>query len=155
MVLTGVVVVYVGLHVLLFRAASDDVPTSARPAPLGMALIGGAVGFLSGVLANGGGVFLVPAFVVFEGMAMKNAVASSLVVIAAIALPGTLAHMALGHVDLLLAGKLAVGMLPASYLGSKLALAISNRTLQRLYGVTLVAFGLYFTYTELANILTA
>lgn len=150
MMLTGATVVYIGLNVLLFHPPAQD-GGGFQPSPVRMAAIGAAVGFLSGLLANGGGVFLVPAFVLLERMTMKEAVASSLAVIAAIALPGTITHVALGHVDFALAAKLAVGMLPGSYIGSKVALGISNPTLQRLYGVSLALFGTYFLASEFWN----
>jgi uncharacterized membrane protein YfcA len=150
MVLTGALVMYLGFHVLVFRDAErlrPTVPTAWRSA-----VIGGAVGLVSGLLANGGGVFLVPALVMVQGMPMKAAVATSLAVIVAIAIPGTAVHVMLGHVDLRLAAELAAGMLPSAYVGSKLALRFINRTLERMYGVVLLLFGIYFLLSELLGV---
>jgi uncharacterized protein len=71
-------------------------------------LLGGpAVGFLTGFLGVGGGFLIVPALVLVLGMSMREAVGSSLVVIAINSAAGLLGHLGERGVSwLLLAGGL-------------------------------------------------
>lgn len=62
-------------------------------------LLGGGVGFISGLLGLGGGWVLVPLLVLLMGIPVPVAVGTSLVAIVAPALTGTLAHYHLGNLD--------------------------------------------------------
>jgi uncharacterized membrane protein YfcA len=61
--------------------------------------IGMLAGLLSGLLGIGGGVIMVPAFVQFARMDVKAAIATSLVCVGSFAVPGTITHVLLDHVD--------------------------------------------------------
>ena len=58
-----------------------------------------AVGFLAGLLANAGGFLLVPLYLAALKLPIKTALSCSLAVAAVLAIPGTLVHAALGHID--------------------------------------------------------
>ena len=107
--------------------------------------LGAAVGVASGLLANGGGFLLVPAFVLWFGMPMQEAAGTSLVCVALLAVPGTIVHWLLGHIDFHLALDLSLGVLPMTYLGARWAVGVRSMALLRAFGVFLVLFGaLYF-----------
>ncbi|MBC8121732.1 MAG: sulfite exporter TauE/SafE family protein, partial [Gemmatimonadaceae bacterium] len=76
------------------------------------------------------------------------ALASSLATVALLALPGTVIHLLLGHIDWQLTAWLALGVFPSTYLGSRLALRLPTQLLGKLYGLFLVILALYFAYTE-------
>ena len=63
------------------------------------AVVGAVAGFVSGLLGVGGGIVMVPAFTAVLGMPLKRALGTSLVVIVVLAIPGTIVHWALGHID--------------------------------------------------------
>jgi uncharacterized membrane protein YfcA len=107
-------------------------------------LVGAGVGFLSGLLANGGGFLLVPAYLLLFRLKAQEAAATSLVAVALLALPGTWVHWQLGHIDAGLAALLAAGVMPATYLGARAALRLRGRDLRQLFGIFLVLFGLFF-----------
>ena len=73
---------------------------------------------------------------------IKPALGTSLVVSAALAVPGTIVHAALGHIDWTVALVLAVCAMPASRLGASIALATDPRRLERIFGAGLLALGL-------------
>ena len=73
----------------------DDVPQRA----LRLALVGLTVGFLAGLLANAGGFLLVPLYLAALKLPIKTALSCSLAVAAVLAIPGTIVHAALGHID--------------------------------------------------------
>lgn len=101
-------------------------------------LVAAVVGVFSGLLANSGGFLLTPLYLVVLHLPVKRALATSLVVSAALAIPGTLAHWALGHIDWLIVLAYAVPAVPAAYLGARLAIRSSPRWLTRVYGAVLV-----------------
>lgn len=150
MLLTALFVIGLGVGMLFHREGVPEVAGdngSLRRARL--AIIGLGVGFLAGLLANTGGVMYAPLFIKWLRMETKRALATSLAVSAVLAIPGTVTHALLGHVDWTLALALSVGGIPSSYLGARLAVRLKSTTLLRVYGIGLTAFGIYdLLYTE-------
>lgn len=122
---------------------------SAQLSPLAIIIVGICAGFLSGFLAIGGGIILVPAYVRILRLSMKQALATSLFCVAGFALPAAIVHYLLGHIHLPTAVLLSFVVVPCSYLGARIAIALRNRTLERIYGTVLSLFSLYFLYTQL------
>lgn len=101
----------------------------------------GLVGLASGLLANSGGFLLGPLYLAVLGLPVKKAFACSLAVAAALAVPGTLVHWALGHIDWAVVGAFAVTSVPLSYLGARVALRTRADLLERAYGAVLAVLG--------------
>ena len=113
-----------------------------RPAPArdgrGLLLVVGlvaAAGFLTGLLANGGGFLLVPIFVLVLGLTAAQAAGTSMVAVAALIIPTLTAHIVLGHVDWAVAGAFAVGVIPASIVGARLGRRLPEILARRAFGV--------------------
>jgi len=105
---------------------------------------GACAGFLSGLLAIGGGVVMVPALVRIVGLDTKESLATSLFCVAALAIPGTVVHALANHIDWHVALMLGIVVVPFSYAGARLATWMRTRTLELLYGTTMLAFAVYF-----------
>jgi uncharacterized membrane protein YfcA len=150
MLLTALLVIALGLVILIHRAEPGPaVPASATQQRWRLVVVGLVVGFLSGLLANTGGVLYAPLFIKWANVETKRALATSLVVSAVLAVPGTITHAALGHVDWMLVLALSLGSIPTSYWGARLALRLRNEILLRIYGLALTMFGIYdLLYTE-------
>lgn len=151
MLLTALLVVALGLVILMHRetAAPPPVTVPATHQRWRLVAVGLLVGFLSGLLANTGGVLYAPLFIKWANVETKRALATSLVVSAVLAVPGTITHAALGHVDWMLVLALSLGSIPTSYWGARLALRLRNEILLRIYGLALTMFGIYdLLYTE-------
>lgn len=101
MVLTDLFIMTLGFLVLRPHAAPKP---GAQPSDLRLAAIALGVGLLSGLLANSGGALFTPLFILWAGLPVHQAMATSLVAAGLLALPGTLAHAALGHIDWPLVG---------------------------------------------------
>lgn len=153
LLVTGVLVLAFGLSFLFEpRKATpgddDEQPQReiVRPRFWKLRLVGVAagVGLVSGLLANSGGFLLAPSYAKFLGHPIKRAFATSLAVAAVLAVPGTLVHAYLGHIDWAVAGLIAVGSVPSSYFGAKLALRSRSEKLEMLYGAVLTALGAFF-----------
>lgn len=148
-------VVFVGAQ--LFRSQAPALvagqtlsdPRWQQPSAPLLVLLAATIGFLSGLLANGGGFLLVPAFVLLFGARVREAAATSLPCVAAMAVPGTITHAVLGHIDWLLALELSIGVIPSTYLGARLSIWLRRRQLRKPFGVFMVAFGMYFFVREL------
>ncbi len=110
-------------------------------------ITGVGAGLLSGFLAIGGGIVLVPAFVKIHKLPLKKALATSLACVCVLTVPGTITHYMLGHIDPLIALILSMNVVPFSYLGSKITVKVKSRTIERIYGTAMVLFALYFMTT--------
>lgn len=105
-------------------------------------LIGLAAGLLGALCGVGGGIVMVPAFVMVLGLGHKQAVATSMAVIVVTAAAATL-NNATGSrlIDWKIAAITAAAAAVAAWFGSTWMRELSNPTLTRLFGVVLVAFG--------------
>jgi len=138
---TELVIVAIGLRLLLSPspAPSSDLAIPARRgATIAVAVV---TGLAAGLLANSGGFLLAPLFITVLGLRVKPALGTSLAVAAALAVPGSLVHLALGHLDWTVVGAFAVGSIPLSGLGARVALRVDAGRLERGYGLLLVAMG--------------
>lgn len=98
--------------------------------------IGLVAGGLSGLLGIGGGVVMVPAFVQLAGIEVKAAIATSLVCVGAFAVPGTVTHVVLDHVDWRVVAALVAGVIPGARVGAALTIRATDRRLR----VTVASF---------------
>jgi uncharacterized membrane protein YfcA len=117
-----------------------------------ISLIGLAAGLLSGFLGIGGGILMVPAYLLILHMPVKMCLGTSLLVISVIAIPGTIVHAMLGHIDWWLALALAVMAFPGATLGAKLALRARDQKLVRAFAVFLFLVSIFFAYREISGL---
>src|SRR6202158_452556 len=100
--------------------------------------IGVMIGTISGMIALGGAIFLIPVLVYGYGMDQKSAQGTS---IATLLLPiGALAfwkYYNAGHVDIKLAALLALGFFIGGYFGGSLAQLATGLQLRRVFAVCL------------------
>ena len=145
LVASGIVLGIVGLRVLRpISVASVAAGVKRRHRPIIVIAIAASVGLFTGLLANGGGFLLVPAYLLLLGLSIRVASGTSLVVIAALTIPTLVTHWALGHIDWPAAAVFAVGSVPAAWLMSRQAQRIHAEHLQRAFGVLLVVFSIWF-----------
>lgn len=138
----GIVLALVGARLAL--AKTKPTPTRAPPRSVWFLIsLGLVAGVLAGAFGIGGGVVMVPGMV-FAGVGMHLAVGTSLAAVFANAVGGTLAHVALGYGGTLVALgiPLAVGAIPGTYLGSKLAHRLHADRLRHAFGAALILVGL-------------
>lgn len=147
---SGALLLVVGARVLL-PDPSGHVERSAARCRQTVVVVAPAfaVGLLSGLLANSGGVLLVPMFIVVLGLTAARAVGTSIVAAGALALPTLIVHWSLGHIDWTVALVFGLGMLPGSLAGSRVGDRIPAALARQLFGAALVVFAAWFLVRQL------
>ena len=150
LVLSGVMLLVVGTRVLMPDPIDHAVKAAARRNQTALVL-GAAfgVGLLTGLLANGGGFLLVPLFIVVFGLTTGEAAGTSMVAVGVLTIPTLIAHWTLGHIDWTVAITFAVGVIPGSLAGAKLALHVPPPKARRAFGLLLVGFAVFFLTHQL------
>jgi uncharacterized membrane protein YfcA len=99
---------------------------------------------LSGLLGNSGGFILAPLFMNVLRMPVRRALGTSLALAAALAVPGTIVHAWLGHIDWSLSLVFGLASVPFATLGATAALRVRERSLVVAYGagIAMLAGGL-------------
>ena len=115
--------------------------------------IGLVSGGLSGLLGIGGGVVMVPAFVQLARLEVKAAIATSLVCVGAFAVPGTITHVLLDHVDWRVVAALVAGVIPGARIGAALTIRATDRRLRRTVAAFLGATAVLYFAGELRALL--
>jgi len=141
---TDVIVAGLGLRFLFGPSSPRETvrrPSAYRTRLVAVAII---VGLAGGLLANSGGFLLAPLYIAVLRLPIKDAFASSLSVAAALAVPGTLVHAALGHIDWSVVVVFGATSIPLSYIGARLTLRSNSMRLERVYGAALTALGVCF-----------
>jgi uncharacterized membrane protein YfcA len=115
-------------------------------------LIGLAAGMLSGLVGVGGGIIMVPALVFFMNYTQHQAQGSSLAVLTLpVVIIASISYyyqcQKLGTpIDLKVVGLLAVGFLVGGYFGSKIALAVNQDVLKKIFAIIL-----FYTAIKMLN----
>jgi uncharacterized protein len=111
--------------------------------------IGLGVGLITGTLGAGGGFVIVPALTLFGGLAMREAVATSLFVIAGNSLAGLAGTLQHASFDSKLALAVTGFAIAGSFIGTRIGKHISVRMLQRSFGWFVIAVGILVLAREL------
>lgn len=112
-------------------------------------LEGSLVGVLTGLVGAGGGFLIIPTLVLFSKLPMKEAVGTSLVIIAAKSLIGFTGELGQATLDweflLSLTGLSIIGI----FIGSYLTKFINNDKLKPAFGVFVLVMGIYILVKEI------
>lgn len=152
LVLSGGLLLVVGVRVVMpITDEARDAGTARRlNRPLLVSAAAG-VGLLTGLLANGGGFLLMPMYLLVFGLRMRQAVGTSLLVVAALSVPNLGAHALLGHVDWRVAALFAAGVIPTSLIGGHYSSGLGTGVQRKIFGYFLMVFGVLFTIYRLTQ----
>lgn len=143
---------FIALIAARFALAGKEPKPRVRTAPTKLlfraTFVGLAAGALSGFLGVGGGVVLVPAMVMLLNFRVHEAVGTSLLVMAIYAIPGSVAHYLLGHVDIALLVPIALGSVLGAQLGARFAVRTRERKLKLSFSIFLLAVALFMAASE-------
>lgn len=115
-------------------------------------LAGLVVGVLTGFLGVGGGFLIVPALVMLVGLPMRQAVGTSLIVIAMNSLAGILGHLGQSHLDFLTIGLFVVAGMVGTFAGTLLSRRIQAEHLRQLFAFFVIVLALFLLYDNLPKL---
>jgi uncharacterized protein len=148
--ITAALLAYQAVGIL--RAPRERRASTFEATPSMFIGIGLVAGFVSGLLGIGGGLVMVPMMAGWLGMPLKRALGTSLLAIAALVIPGTITHAALGHIDWALVAVAVLGSVPGAWIGARVALGTRERTLRVLVGSFLLVVAAAYGVSEAAQL---
>jgi uncharacterized membrane protein YfcA len=112
-------------------------------------LLGLIAGTFSGLVGIGGGTIIVPALVFLFGFSQHQAQGTTLaLLVPPIGLLAAWTYYREGYVDLGVAALICAGFFLGGLIGAKLAIKLSDVTLERVFGVALLLISLKMIFTR-------
>lgn len=112
-------------------------------------LEGAVVGVLTGLVGAGGGFLIIPALVLFSKLPMKQAVGTSLLIIAAKSLMGFLGDLSHYQMDWKFLGIVTALAIGGIFLGNWLSHKVPGENLKKAFGWFVLIMGIYIIVKEL------
>ena len=101
-------------------------------------LVGLAAGTLSGLVGVGGGIIIVPALVFFLGFSQQAAQGTSLgLLLLPVGILAVMNYYSKGFIDLKVVGIMCAAFVLGGWLGSKLALSLSQDLVKKIFAIVL------------------
>jgi uncharacterized membrane protein YfcA len=158
--LFGLVMISVGIYMLTVRPKplGHDVrltPETAAHLLPRLLLFGAGVGLLSGFFGIGGGFLIVPGLVLATGMALQNAIGTSLFAVTAFGLATATSYAFSGLVDWRVAALVIAGGVAGSLIGTRAntILAGRKRALAGAFASVVIMVGLYIVVSGFSKLL--
>lgn len=133
-----------------------------KPMPLGSdeggrgwlvtVLTGAGVGLLTGFLGVGGGFLIVPALVMLVGLSMRQAVGTSLVVIAMNSLAGFLGHLQGPPIDIQVVVIFVAAGLAGALIGTRLTRIVHPEHLRKAFAVFVIGLAIFLLVDNLNKV---
>lgn len=110
---------------------------------LGLLLLGIVAGYFSGLVGIGGGVIIVPALVLIFGYSQHLAQGTTLgLLVPPIGILAAWEYYHKGYMDIRSAVLICLGFVAGGFLGSKMAVGLSEDILKKMFAVVLIALGI-------------
>ncbi|MBK8425126.1 MAG: sulfite exporter TauE/SafE family protein [Lewinellaceae bacterium] len=110
---------------------------------------GAIVGVLTGLVGAGGGFLIIPALVLFSKLPMKQAVGTSLLIIAAKSLIGFTGDLSQYEMDWTLLGVVTALAIVGIFIGNRLSRSVDGEKLKKAFGWFVLVMGIYILIKEL------
>lgn len=150
MILFAVLMVAASFSMIRSKSSDEKTKEEAQQFNYPMILLEGAlVGVLTGLVGAGGGFLIIPALVMLSKLPMKQAVGTSLLIIAAkslIGFTGDLGHRTIDWTLLLVVTGLAIAGI---FVGDRLSKKIDGNKLKKGFGWFVLIMGLYIIAQQL------
>ena len=150
MLLFAILMVAASISMIKSTTKKEETTEGAQQFNYPMILLEGAlVGMLTGLVGAGGGFLIIPALVMLSKLPMKQAVGTSLLIIAAkslIGFTGDLSHHSMNWTLLLTVTALAIGGI---FLGDVLSKKIDGNKLKKGFGWFVLIMGVYIITQQL------
>lgn len=138
---------------MLTRRNAPEAQTTAISLPK-LLVSGAGVGLLTGILGVGGGFLIVPALVMLVGLPMKQAIGTSLAVIAMNSFAGFMGHLG-ETLNFTLIGALVMTGLFGTFAGARLAQRIPAARLRQVFALFILVLASFLLVDNLPDLWTA
>lgn len=148
----ALVMLATALAMLLRRERDPAAPAPAASARLSLARllpIGLGVGLISGLVGAGGGFLIVPALTLLGGLPMREAIATSLLVLALQSGAGFVSHLLHTAIDWRLALLVTSSATAGSLIGARLSRGVCPARLRRAFALLVLAMALVMVIKQL------
>jgi len=149
------ILLFVSGGIMIKKGISDGGPDEGGDGEKASHLIamptGFAVGAMSGLLGIGGGVFMVPVFATWLGYNMVRAVAAAQCVIAFNTTSGAIGYIGRVHFNFWIIFLFVCFGVMGSLFGTRLRLKLPQKQLKLIFGVLVVAMGVFILYDRVLN----
>lgn len=138
--------------IAMLRRAPDRPPTPKATGARGLAKIlaeGLVVGAITGLVGAGGGFLVVPALALLGGLSMRDAVGTSLLVIALKSAAGFVGYAGRVDIDWAIAGTMSAVAIAGSLLGARVAARVPQAALRRGFAIFVFVMGAAMVAVEL------
>jgi uncharacterized membrane protein YfcA len=110
-------------------------------------VVGIAAGVFAGLFGKGGGIIIVPVLIGIFHYDANAAAATSLAALQLpVGLPSVIIYANNGHLNLLNASFIALGILAGAFFGSKLGVRLPSALFKRIYALFLLTVAVYMVY---------
>lgn len=114
--------------------------------------IGLAAGFLSGLIGIGGGIIIVPALVALAGFSQKMAQGTSLgILLLPVGILAVISYYKQGYLDVKFVAIVSVAFVIGGFLGSKLALSISEEKMKKIFALVMMVIAVKMLFFDKAK----
>jgi uncharacterized membrane protein YfcA len=150
MLLFAILMIAASFSMIRSKSSKETITAGGQKFNYPLILLEGAlVGMLTGLVGAGGGFLIIPALVMLSKLPMKQAVGTSLLIIAAkslIGFTGDLGNSTMNWTLLLSVSALAIGGI---FIGDKLSKRIDGNQLKKGFGWFVLVMGLYIIVQQL------
>lgn len=146
----AVLMLAVGAFMILRKPPAER--AAQAPSLPAVLLTGAGVGALTGFLGVGGGFLIVPALVMIVGLPMRQAVGTSLLVIAMNSLAGVLGHLG-DAIDLRVVLLFAAAGIAGTVVGARLSSKVDPNRLRQVFAVFVIGLAVFVLYDNVSKVL--
>ena len=155
LVLFSVMMLVTAVAMMRKRAETAGMAGTAGRLAVGRALaLGAGVGVLSGLVGAGGGFLIVPALTIFGGLTMRQAVGTSLLVIALQSFAGFAGHVSHVELEWMLVAIVTSAAIVGTVIGALAGRKVPADTLRRGFAWLVVAMGLFVIGKQVPVVVT-
>jgi len=134
-----------------FRKSKDTKKSSTTVTPKKpirvFIAVGIGAGIFAGLFGKGGGIVIVPVLIGLLHYDAKAAAATSLAALQLpVGLPSVIIYAENGHLNLLFAALIAVGILAGAFFGSKLGVKLPSALFKKIYALFLLVVAVFMVY---------
>ena len=149
MLIFAVVMIFASYKMIRKNKSSGEETLQKQPFNYPLIIMEGiGVGVLSGLVGAGGGFLIIPALVVLSKLPMKNAVGTSLVIIASNSLIGFFGESSEAVVDYVFLAKITAFAITGIFIGMGLSKKIDGSNLKPAFGWFVLVMGIYIIVKE-------